>query len=127
MKSGMCEQKRVLVVDDDMMVRELMRDALSVQGYVVQEATDGVDALEQVRQTEFDAIVLDMQMPKMDGWQFLDSYERLKDQHAPVVVCSALMGYDLRIDQGSVVGFLAKPFALDDLYQCVKRCISSTY
>jgi CheY-like chemotaxis protein len=122
----MCQQKRVLVVDDDNMVRELMRDALSVQGYVVQEASDGVDALKQVRETPFDAIVLDVQMPKMDGWEFLDSYQRLHDRHARVVVCSAIASHDPRMDHERVAGYLAKPFALDELYRCVKRCIGST-
>ena len=119
----MSQQKRVLVVDDDLMVREFMRDALSVQGYAVEEASDGLDALEQVQGSSFDAILLDMQMPKMDGWEFLKSYERLEDQRAQVVVCSALVGLDPRMQHVPAAGFLSKPFALSDLYECVKQCI----
>jgi CheY-like chemotaxis protein len=119
----MCDQKRVLVVDDDWMVRELLHDALSVQGYTVHEAKDGVDALEQVQENIFDGILLDLQMPKMDGWEFLESYVRLGGKHARVVVCSALVGCESIIDQEPVAGYLPKPFALAELYQCVKRCI----
>jgi DNA-binding response OmpR family regulator len=96
---------------------------LSVQGYTVDEAADGMDALVQVKEKAFDAILLDMQMPKMDGWEFLESYERLGGRQARVVVCSALIDRDDRIDSGPVAGYLPKPFALDELYTCVKRCI----
>ena len=119
----MCDQKRVLVVDDDWMVRELLHDALSVQGYTVHEAKDGIDALEQVQENIYDGILLDIQMPKMDGWEFLDSYARLGGKQARVVVCSALVGGESVGDHEPVAGYLSKPFALDELYQCVKRCI----
>ncbi len=100
-----------------------MRDALSVQGYAVEEAEDGLDALEQVQESEFDAILLDMQMPKMDGWAFLRSFEMLEDQRAQIVVCSALVDLDPRVSQVSAAGFLSKPFALSDLYECMQRCM----
>jgi CheY-like chemotaxis protein len=66
--------KCVLVVDDDYTIRELISDVLQRKGYYVEMADNGQQALAQVRLTQPDAIVLDLMMPVMDGWAFLEQY-----------------------------------------------------
>jgi CheY-like chemotaxis protein len=80
----------VLVVEDDPAARELMRRALSAQGWNVCEAKDGREALTVVRRTRPDLIFLDLMMPEMDGFQFVEELRANPDWRSiPVVVVTA--------------------------------------
>ena len=65
-------QHIILIVDDDAQVRTLCRLALEESGYLVSEATNGKSALAAIEETDFDLIVLDLAMPDMDGFEFLN-------------------------------------------------------
>lgn len=115
----------ILLVDDYDEAREAIREALEDAGHVVLEARNGRDALEQLT-TSADArvgmIVLDLQMPVMDGWQFLrllNSYVNLS--HIPVLIVSA---HPSRLDQvtyPAIVGSLNPPYELDQLLSMVNQ------
>ncbi|MDB5076142.1 MAG: DNA-binding response regulator [Chloroflexi bacterium] len=96
----MSEARRILVVDDDPTVRCLLTVALTEAGFHVEEAVDGCTALDRAVASTFDIIVLDLQMPRMDGRTFLDSYSRRDGHHAQVIVCSAQVGVDLTVGGG---------------------------
>ena len=107
----------VLVVDDELAIRALLSDILADLGYLVETAVHGADALEKLARQSFQAILLDMMMPVMDGREFLG---RLRQAPAaaspPVVVLSAAPADLLRTirDLGAVV-CLEKPFEIDTL------------
>ena len=63
---------QILVVEDDDAIRELVSDVLRDDGYDVREATNGVEALGRIREERPDLIVLDLMMPVMDGWTFVE-------------------------------------------------------
>jgi len=79
----------VLVVDDDFLVRELWGAILSDQGYRVQTAEHGAEALARVTSNRPDLILLDVEMPVMDGPAFAHAYQKTPPPHAPVIVLSA--------------------------------------
>ena len=112
-------RKRVLVVDDDASIRELLSTALEDDGYEVVPATNGQDALSVVERWRPDVIVLDLMMPVMDGWTFA---KRLRERHEiPIVVLSAandLARHAKTVGARDVVG---KPFDLDQLLPKVAR------
>jgi CheY-like chemotaxis protein len=104
---------KVMVVDDDAGVRELLAEALELSGLEVRCAANGRDALVRLRCGGFrpDAIVLDLDMPVMNGWQF--RREQLLDARLagiPVLVASASDLAGLRAD-----GHLRKPYGVDEL------------
>ena len=73
------EESKILVVDDNKEIREIINILLSGEGYQVIEANDGLKALDQIMQHEFDLIILDVMMPKMNGYQTcleIDVYKR---------------------------------------------------
>ncbi|MDP2314539.1 MAG: AAA family ATPase [Pseudomonadota bacterium] len=115
---------RILLVDDEEGVRSLARAVLERQGYVVEEAADGLAALGVVeRGPRPDAVVLDLVMPGLDGWRTLARIREL-DPTLPVVVMS---GYDSRGGEGRPVepdAQLAKPFRLRDLVATVARVLA---
>jgi len=66
--------RRILVVDDEVGVREMLCDALRLSNYEVDGAEDGLDALNKVTKGEFDLLIVDVNMPKLDGYAFLKTY-----------------------------------------------------
>ena len=107
---------RILVVDDDRAVRESLRRSLSFNGYTVDLAVDGVDALEKVAASRPDALVLDVMMPRLDG---LEVCRRLRStgDDLPILVLTARDSVSERVaglDAGAD-DYLPKPFALEEL------------
>ena len=125
--SGMTE---ILVVEDDAAIRGLVTEVLRDDGYDVSEAANGVEALAYVGNHEPDLIVLDLMMPVMDGWTFVEECRRTaRCSEVPIVVTSAshdLSGTAERLRSYGVRTCLAKPFDVDGLLALVERYAPST-
>ena len=118
---------RILVVDDDRAVRQSLRRSLVFNGYEVNVATDGVEALERIDRQHPDLILLDVMMPHMGG---LESYQRLREMGCatPVLLLTAHDGVTARED-GLAVGaddYLPKPFGLEDLLGRIRTLLGRT-
>jgi CheY-like chemotaxis protein len=112
----------VLVVDDDPAIRGLVGDALRGEGYAVDLAAHGREALEAMRARRPSTVVLDLMMPVMDGFSFMEAChkERLCVD-VPIVVISAVQDALRRVSEMPVHACMAKPFDLDDLVRTVGR------
>jgi two-component system response regulator MprA len=115
---------RVLVVDDDPDVREAVETALELEGHSVMTATDGLAALKRLGQAEFDAVVLDVLMPNLDGFEVCRRL-RASGNRTPVLILTArdseedtIRGLDLGADD-----YLVKPFALGELLARVRALL----
>ena|SRR5437764_162931 len=117
----MGEPTRVLVVDDDAGIRDLLDLALAEAGYAVELAGDGAVALAMVDALAPDVILLDMRMPVLDGWAFAEAYRRRPGRRAPIVVMTAARDAPGSAAQIAAAAYLAKPFDLADLIACVAR------
>ncbi len=115
--------KRILVVDDDDTIRELVVMALADEGYQTAMACHGAEALAELRRQPADLILLDMRMPIMDGWTFAQTYHAAAGPHAPVVVLTADRNASAAAATVGAVGYLAKPFELDHLLATVARAL----
>jgi len=110
----------VLVVDDDPAIRGLVADALRDEGYQVDLAAHGREALDAMRARKPATVVLDLMMPVMDGFSFMEACH--KEQlcaDVPIVVISAVQDALKRIDEVPVHACIAKPFDLDELVRTV--------
>jgi adenylate cyclase len=116
----------VLVVDDEEKNRMLLRDALEVRGYHVEEAEDGLQALQMIAARPPDVILLDLMMPKMDGYEVCRRLRReLKTAHLPILMITALAERGDRL-LGIQVGandFLNKPIDVQDVILRVGNAI----
>nr|WP_245235759.1 response regulator [Streptomyces durhamensis] len=116
---------RVLVVDDNKVIRQLIRVNLELEGLEVVTAADGAECLDVVHQVRPDVVTLDVVMPRLDG---LRTAARLRadprTHHLPVAIISACTQYevDTGLDAG-VDAFLAKPFEPAELVRLVKHLI----
>jgi CheY-like chemotaxis protein len=115
---------RILVVDDDETIRETVAEALQLDGFGVETARNGAEALEVVRARPPNGIVLDLMMPVMTGWQFLEQCRaaRLCDGIA-IVVLSAYSKLPENAATLGVKGCIAKPFDLDVLVGAIERAV----
>jgi two-component system, chemotaxis family, chemotaxis protein CheY len=114
----------VLVVDDDSMIRAVVAEALELEGYGVVTATNGAEALDRVRANPPRAVVLDLMMPVMDGWQFLDACRKENlCADIPILVMSAYRHLGEQAPKLRATACIAKPFDLDVLLGAVDRLV----
>lgn len=114
----------LLVVDDDLDIRDALQDVFELEGYAVLLAADGLEALAQLRQVETPPglILLDLMMPRMDGFAFREALRHdsaLSD--IPVLVASADLDIKGAAEGLDVAGWLRKPLDLSELLSAVKR------
>ena len=119
----MRQDTRVLVVDDDAAIRDMIAMLLEDDGYHVDTACDGAEALRKANQRQPRAIILDAMMPVMDGWEFLKRWRiRPANQRSPVLLVSAVGNWQMALDAGAQ-GYLSKPFDLDSLEAALARVL----
>lgn len=107
------QARRILVVDDDEAIREMVGTVLTEEGYQVDLAQNGEDAMRQVRQKSFDLVILDIMMPVMDGWE-VASRMLCEEQtrNIPIIFLTALSSYTDQL-KGWRMGcfdYITKPF-----------------
>jgi CheY-like chemotaxis protein len=112
---------RILVIEDDDDIRDFVSMVLEDAGYSVAAAANGAVALQTLQDDEPAAILLDMKMPVMDGWQFAARYSELSAKQAPIIVMTAAHEAAARAAQVHAEGVLSKPFELQELLAIVKR------
>lgn len=117
---------RVLVVEDDEDLARVVQLNLEGSGYEVEFARNGVEALEQVRQTDPDLVLLDVMMPVMDGWQTLQELKAdTETARVPVVMLTAL-AEERDVIQGHLAGavrYVTKPFEMRELLTSVEEAL----
>jgi CheY-like chemotaxis protein len=115
---------RVLVVDDDEVIRQLIAVNLTLEGFDVATAVDGQDCLDKVRAIAPDVITLDVMMPRLDGWETaVQLRKRLETAHIKVVLITARAQED-DIARGANVGadaYLTKPFDPGEMIRVVRE------
>jgi two-component system chemotaxis response regulator CheY len=109
---------RILLVEDDIAIREILHQVLLVEGYDVDVASDGIDALSTLQHSEApDLILVDQLMPRMGGAEFLERVRRdPRFTHTPAILLSGLENHD------KSTMFLRKPFTLDQLENAFRKC-----
>jgi DNA-binding response OmpR family regulator len=115
---------RILVVDDEPMVRDTLGQVLADEGYVVDVAVDGEDALDRIQLNRPDAILLDLMMPGMNGRQFLQAL-RTEPEYAqvPVLIMTAVHGLEVNLASIGASEVVEKPFDVDDLLNKVALAV----
>lgn len=109
---------KILAVDDDPMIRDLVKDLLSTQGYQVDTAEDGVQGLAKFKNGRYDLLILDCRMPRMDGTEMLDAVRATpegKKQAVLMLSSEKMMGTIVRAFELGIIEWIPKPFASKDL------------
>ena len=112
---------KVLIVDDEELIRNVIKEYLKINGFEYDEVSDGIDAINKVKNNNYDIIIMDIMMPKMDGYESVRKIREFNKQ-IPVIMLSArgeeydkLMGFDLGVDD-----YVTKPFSPKELIARIK-------
>ena len=116
-------KSKILVVDDEAPIRELVRFYIEKEGYIMIEAANGIEALNLFENEYIDLAVVDVMMPKMEGWELVSELKQIRD--VPVVMLTAmgeskdkLKGFDLGVDD-----YVVKPFDPDELMARIRTIL----
>lgn len=117
--------KKILIIEDDLSIAELQKDYLELEGFDVKICTNGVDGLNALKSNEFDLLILDIMLPKIDGYTILRSMQ--DDKYIPILLVSAkkedidkIKGLSLGADD-----YITKPFNPSELVARVKSHIQN--
>lgn len=117
---------KVLVVDDEPGIRDVIKEYMGVSGFEITESEDGISALNKLYKSEYDLVILDVMMPKMDGWSLCR--EIRKSSKVPVIMLTArgeeydkLLGFELGVDD-----YIVKPFSPKELVARAKAVLNRT-
>jgi CheY-like chemotaxis protein len=114
---------KILVVDDEDNIRFLFKEELEEEGYQIEMASNGFEAIEKVKGSKFDLIVMDIKMPGMDGIQALNEIKNMnKDQL--VILCSAYGEFKQDFSSWVSDGYVVKSADLSEMKQTIKRLLS---
>jgi DNA-binding response OmpR family regulator len=114
--------KNILIVEDDVDILDTVKGFLESEGYDVQTAENGAEAMKQLTENKTpDLILLDMKMPIMNGWQFATEFHEKHDHTSPMIVMTAAPDAEQRAKDVSASGWVEKPFDLDVLLEKIKR------
>ena len=114
---------RLLIVDDEADIRKVVREYAEINGYEADEAADGMEALDKMRESKYDCVILDVMMPRLDGFSACREIKKIQD--VPVIILSArqeeydkLFGFELGVDD-----YVVKPFSPKELMARVKVAV----
>lgn len=117
--------EKILIVDDEQDIRNVIKEYATYSGYEVYEAEDGIYAVEMCKKSKYDLIIMDVMMPKLDGFATVRQIRKF-DENVPFLMLSArgkeydkLLGFELGIDD-----YVTKPFSPKELMARVKVIIS---
>ena len=116
--------KKLLIVDDEEKIREVIREYAEFSGYAAEEAADGMSAIGMVKLNDYDLIIMDVMMPKLDGFSAVKEIQKIKK--IPVIMLSArgeeydkLFGFELGVDD-----YVVKPFSPKELMARVNAVLN---
>lgn len=120
---GKGDEMKILICDDENLIREVIKEYLILEQFTVFEASNGLEAINIIKNKDIDLVIMDIMMPKMDGYQTIKEIKKIKE--IPFIVLSArreefdkLIGFDLGIDD-----YVTKPFSPKELVARVKAVL----
>lgn len=114
------KKMKLLIVDDEKLIRNVIKEYASLEGFEIDEAYDGLNAIDMVKNNDYDLIIMDIMMPKCDGYKAVEEIKKMKN--IPFIMLSArneeydkLYGFNLEIDD-----YMTKPFSPKELMARIK-------
>jgi two-component system response regulator ResD len=121
------QQCAVLIVEDDSAIRRLVRMVLEREGYQVEVAADGVEAVLKLGLVEYDVIILDLMMPNLDGFTFIETLSKNDPARLRHIIVTSAASPNVIRDRmkGKPFDVLPKPFDIRELAGRVKACVAA--
>jgi len=122
----MKREVKILVVDDEEIVRNSLHDWLREDGYTVEAAEDGFKALEKIKENPWDIVLVDLKMPRMDGLELMERIKEIKPEIQIVIITAyATVHTAVEAIKKGAYDYLVKPFNPEEISLLIKRLIAS--
>lgn len=120
---------QILVVDDEVTICEVLKDALGQSGHFVQTAHNGREGLQYLMSGTFDLVLLDLRMPVMTGYQMLHSLRTTLGSKVPVLILTGYASLDsmFKCTELGISGYMLKPFKIDELEAKIRSCLQGAW
>lgn len=115
-------EKRILIVDDDDPIRMLLFTVLRKRGFRVDSARNGEEAVEKSRLCRYSIVLLDLMMPRMSGYEFLEEVETWPEDQRPLVIVLTAGSEPRNLNPKIVAGTIRKPFDIELLVDTIAAC-----
>jgi CheY-like chemotaxis protein len=115
--------RRILVVDDDDPIRTLLLTVLRRRGFRVDTARNGEEAIKRCERCRYSVILLDLMMPRMSGYDFLEAIQSWPDGKRPLVIVLTAGAEPRHLDPHVVAGMIRKPFDIELLVDTIAACV----
>lgn len=114
--------KTILVIEDEKVILNTLKEFLEFEGYNILVADNGLTALAILEKSAMPhLLLLDMKMPKMNGWEFAKAFNEKYNNAAPIIVATAAVDAEQRAKDVNAVDWVEKPFNLDVLLEKIKK------
>jgi two-component system chemotaxis response regulator CheY len=112
--------KNILIVDDDLYLCEIIADVLEAEGHATRTASNGLEALERVREEKPDLLLLDLMMPVMSGWELAAAIRSSPEwSNIPMIIITADYHIERKQEETGARAVITKPFDIDQLVSVV--------
>ncbi len=120
--------KRLLIVDDELLIRDLLYDCFSTQDYQISMAESGQKALDILGSERIDCILTDLKMPDMDGLELIEKAGELIDRSVPVIIMTGFPSLETAIEaiRKRVCDYFVKPFNVNRMLRAVEKALAET-
>jgi DNA-binding response OmpR family regulator len=118
--------RKILVIDDDLAIRVLLQAVLKRMKFEVDLAEDGAAGLERLQERPFDLVLLDLMMPRLNGYEFIEQISRRDGDDRPHIIvftAAGKRGVD-KIPPNAVCNSILKPFDLDTFIEIIGECLN---
>ena len=116
--------RKILVADDEEVTRDLFKRLIPRLGHEIYTASNGQEALEMIRENNFDLLIMDLKMPVMDGMELLDRIHQLGKEIPTVVITGyATMEITKQALEAGCIDLVIKPFSLEDIQRAIKKAL----
>ncbi|MCA9399139.1 MAG: response regulator [Candidatus Omnitrophica bacterium] len=116
--------KKILIVEDDPVNSKLIQANLDKEGYETVTAMDGDVGLQKVQEERPDLIILDVEMPRMNGYTFITQLNKMVEKKIPVIVLTAHSDMQPIFQLNGVRTYLVKPVDFEKLYESIVKCLN---
>lgn len=118
----MSHKGKILVIDDDLTLRTLLSNKFVEHGYMVETVADGLQGLDRYQSFKPDIIILDIIMPNMDGYTFVEEFERIADvKTTPIIILSSQESLQDIFKMRGINDYIVKPFRMEDLLRKIAK------
>jgi len=118
---------KIIVVDDNPMIRDILYKVLKLKGYTVMTASSGQDAIKILHRNSIAVVITDVEMPEMSGEELLHKIKKLFPYMPVIITGDGTLSDAIKLIKQGAANYIPKPFSIDEIYNVVEEALLDSY